>query len=73
MSRPQVGAALRQQTPVLAGNLLAAFEERQPTAKYNGSSLAHIVTGYDPVVRVDVDYSGRPVQDPRDPPTRSHP
>jgi hypothetical protein len=30
------------------------------TAKYDGASLAQIVTGYEPVVRVDMDYSERP-------------
>jgi len=60
----KTAAAIRQQAPILVTNLLAALERRPLTGKYDGGSNYNIVTGYESILRAELDYNGMIVEAP---------
>jgi sulfide:quinone oxidoreductase len=58
----RTGAAIRKQMPVVAANLAAVMEGRQPEARYNGYSSCPILTGYGRLVLAEFDYDLKPCE-----------
>lgn len=58
----RTGAAIRKQMPVVASNLTAVLEGRQPEARYNGYSSCPILTGYGKLVLAEFDYDLKPCE-----------
>lgn len=58
----RTGAAVRKQMPVVAENLSAVLEGRQPQARYNGYSSCPILTGYGRLVLAEFDYDLKPCE-----------
>lgn len=58
----RTGAAIRKQAPVLVSNLLAAINNQEMTAKYDGYSSCPLVTGYGKVILAEFDYDGKPME-----------
>ena len=56
----KTGAAVRHQAPVLLANLLAAREQQQLPARYDGYTACPIVTGYGKLVLAEFDYNLTP-------------
>lgn len=56
----KTGAAVRKQAPVVAENLLATMNGREPTAAYDGYSSCPLTTARDKMLLAEFDYSGRP-------------
>ncbi len=54
----KTGAAIRKQYPIVAENLLAVMEGRQPLEKYNGYSSCPIVTEVGKVMLAEFGYDG---------------
>lgn len=55
---PKMGASIRYQVPYLTGNLLAAMEGRQLTARYDGYTTCPIMTGYNSALMAEFNYNG---------------
>jgi len=55
----KTGAAIREQAPVLARNLLAAARSAPLEARYDGYTSCPLVTGYGKLVLAEFDYEGR--------------
>jgi sulfide:quinone oxidoreductase len=56
----KTGAAIRHQAPVLVANLLAARNDKPPSARYDGYTACPIVTGYGKLVLAEFDYDLNP-------------
>lgn len=56
----KTGAAIRQQAPVLAKNLLAVMDEREMKQTYDGYTSCPLVTGYNRLVMAEFDYDKNP-------------
>ncbi len=52
----KTGAAIRKQAPVVAANVLAVLEGKQPAAKYDGYTSCPLVTGYGKLILAEFDY-----------------
>src|SRR5699024_12372038 len=52
----KTGAAIRQQAPVLANNLLATMHEKELRESYDGYTSCPLVTGYNSLVMAEFDY-----------------
>lgn len=55
----KTGAGIRKQAPVVAENLLALFQNRPMTSRYDGYSSCPLVTGYNRLVLAEFDYNGQ--------------
>ncbi|TAH19665.1 MAG: NAD(P)/FAD-dependent oxidoreductase [Cytophagales bacterium] len=58
----KTGAAIRKQTPVVVGNLLAAISKKNLSATYNGYGSCPLVTGYGKLVLAEFDYDNNPTE-----------
>lgn len=56
----KTGAAASRQAPVVAANVVAAIEGRQPESRYDGYIACPVVTGYGRMLLCELDYSGKP-------------
>jgi sulfide:quinone oxidoreductase len=56
----KTGAAIRKQAPVVVENLLAAMDERPPTAKYDGYASCPITTARNKMLLAEFDYTLQP-------------
>ena len=56
----KTGAAIRQQAPVLANNLLATMHEKELRESYDGYTSCPLVTGYNSLVMAEFDYDKNP-------------
>lgn len=56
----KTGAAIRQQAPVLARNLLAVMDEKEMKQAYDGYTSCPLVTGYNRLVMAEFDYDKNP-------------
>ena len=58
----KTGAAIRKQAPVTVENLLAARNNRDLEASYNGYASCPLVTGYGRLILAEFDYDGQPCE-----------
>lgn len=56
----KTGAAASRQARVVAANLVAVSEGREPVLEYDGYIACPVVTGYGRMLLCEIDYSGRP-------------
>lgn len=56
----KTGAAIKAQAPVLAENLVAVVQGKEPTATYNGYTACPLVTGYGKLLMAEFDYDLKP-------------
>lgn len=56
----KTSAAIRQQVPIAAKNLIALMEGKEPAEKYNGYAACPIVTDYGHVLLCEFDYDKKP-------------
>lgn len=56
----KTGAAIRKQAPVLAKNLKAVIEGRDPGERYDGYASCPLTTGYGKLVLAEFDYDLKP-------------
>ncbi len=58
----KTGAAIRKQAPVAARNLVAAMQNADLPASYDGYTSCPLVTGYRSLVMAEFDYDGKPAE-----------
>ncbi|GAA0593178.1 type II sulfide:quinone oxidoreductase Sqr [Virgibacillus siamensis] len=56
----KTGAAIRQQAPILANNLLAHMDQKEMKMSYDGYTSCPLVTGYNKLVLAEFDYNKNP-------------
>lgn len=63
----KTGGSARKQAPVVAQNLIAVIQGKEPTATYSGYTVCPLITGYGTVMLAEFDYNGLAPSFPLDP------
>lgn len=63
----KTGGSVRKQAPVVAQNLIAVMQGKEPTATYSGYTVCPLITGYGTVMLAEFDYNGLAPSFPLDP------